>query len=672
MNTPGRLFILCSIIISFSCRAGDKPEDNQRRASEWDKATAERLFRKGAWREGVAYLGRALRLDPQNSAAARDLWSAVVYGEGDRNTVPTLVLRQEAKINVAVFSPDGRRILTASADKTARLWDATTGAPVGEPMRHEDEVVAAMFSPNGARIATMSKDGTARLWDAATLKPVGKPMRHEHPFDDGAFHAPDGVLFNSTGTRIVTQCNAGGVDDLWDAATGTPVGEALPPHGAGYHEPVTFSPDGRRLATMRDDTARVLDSANGKPIGKLLKHPVALSSVAFSPDGSRLLTVAEDSNGHGKAHVWSIAAGKLLYTLSMKSFVEIEEAPLSAEFSPDGTRIVTVVERHGQLWDAATGKRVGGVLWCASSDAEGGAGAFFSPDSACLLLSASEDKLVRSWDCETGTQSGFPARDAASVLRHPEEVLEVFFTADGMRIVTTCQDHAVRVWDAQKGTLIGQPLRHAHRNGEGLEKFAVSPEGRRILTVDAENTVRVWQVDEPRLLDEPLPPMEKETVLPGGAPPQAFIEALCGYRFSDDGVLHEIAETETAALRARLRAPAENASEWRPLIIWWLTAPQDRPLFPGDKLTRRERADEELATGTWEGISNAYALDPTHPLVHIAMAKDAHGRRAAFLRAYGVAHLPADPVIRGRAAEMLKGQGQPELAQNVIGAKPVK
>src|SRR5262245_28292315 len=193
MNTSGRLFILCSIVISLSCRADGKPEDNERNASQWDQATAERLLGKGAWREGVAYLGRALRLDPKNSAAARQLWGAVVYGEGDRNTVPTLVLRQEAKVHVAVFSPDGRRILTASADKTARVWDATTGAPIGEPMRHEDEVVDAAFSPDGGRIATASKDRTARLWDAATLKPIGESMQHEHPVDH--------VAFNSIGTR---------------------------------------------------------------------------------------------------------------------------------------------------------------------------------------------------------------------------------------------------------------------------------------------------------------------------------------------------------------------------------------------------------------------------------------------------------------------------------------
>ena len=190
--------------------------------------------------------------------------------------------------------------------------------------------------------------------------------------------------------------------------------------------------------------------------------------------------------------------------------------------------------------------------------------------------------------------------------------------------------------------------------------------------MDAQNTLRVWQVDESRLLDESSPPVEKETMAPAGAPPEAFIEALSGYRFTDDGVLHEIADTETAALRARLRATVENASEWQPLITWWLTAPQDRPLFPGDKLTPRERADQELAKGTWQGISNAYVLDPTHPLVHIAMAKDAHKKRDAFLRAYGIARLPADPAIRARAAEMLTEQSQPELAHKVMGTKPAK
>jgi WD40 repeat protein len=57
------------------------------------------------------------------------------------------------------------RVVTASFDKTARIWDAATGKPVGEPLRHEDGVMSAAFSPDGTRVVTASLDNTARIWD---------------------------------------------------------------------------------------------------------------------------------------------------------------------------------------------------------------------------------------------------------------------------------------------------------------------------------------------------------------------------------------------------------------------------------------------------------------------------------------------------------------------------
>ena len=69
-------------------------------------------------------------------------------------------------VYAASFSTDGERILTASKDKTAWIWDAKTGKPVGEPLGHEGWVYAVSFSPDGQRIVTASADSTARIWDA--------------------------------------------------------------------------------------------------------------------------------------------------------------------------------------------------------------------------------------------------------------------------------------------------------------------------------------------------------------------------------------------------------------------------------------------------------------------------------------------------------------------------
>ncbi len=71
------------------------------------------------------------------------------------------------------FSPDGRRVVTASDDQTARVWVADTGKPVGAPLQHRSIVNSAAFSPDGRRVMTASADNTARVWEADTGKPVG-------------------------------------------------------------------------------------------------------------------------------------------------------------------------------------------------------------------------------------------------------------------------------------------------------------------------------------------------------------------------------------------------------------------------------------------------------------------------------------------------------------------
>ena len=84
-------------------------------------------------------------------------------------------LGHDGEVTAAAFSPDGARIVTASNDKTARVWDAEKRQGAGNDSSHDGEVTAAAFSPDGTRIVTASYDNTARVWDAARGKELATP-----------------------------------------------------------------------------------------------------------------------------------------------------------------------------------------------------------------------------------------------------------------------------------------------------------------------------------------------------------------------------------------------------------------------------------------------------------------------------------------------------------------
>ena len=120
-------------------------------------------------------------------------------------------------VTAAAFDPTGERVVTVSIGGTARIWNASTGEPIGKPLQHSRVVntVRAAFDATGERVVTASDNKVARIWDARTGEPIGKPLQHAGPVAAAAF--------DPTGERVVT-ASLDHTARIWRAP---PTGQAL-------------------------------------------------------------------------------------------------------------------------------------------------------------------------------------------------------------------------------------------------------------------------------------------------------------------------------------------------------------------------------------------------------------------------------------------------------------
>ena len=138
--------------------------------------------------------------------------------EIDRRQAST-ALKAATPVRRANFSPNGRRVVTIAntiADEnTARIWDATTGEPVAQPLKHAGSVIHAAFSPDGSYIVTASQDQTVRVWDASLGEPLTPSLWHPTSLVSASF---------SLDGRFVLAIDERGSARVWDLA-----GDRLPP-----------------------------------------------------------------------------------------------------------------------------------------------------------------------------------------------------------------------------------------------------------------------------------------------------------------------------------------------------------------------------------------------------------------------------------------------------------
>jgi WD40 repeat protein/tetratricopeptide (TPR) repeat protein len=488
-------------------------------------------------------------------------------------------LRHELPVTSAQFSPDGRRILTTSYDGSAWVWDFQATPPLAERLVHTNFVKAAQFSPDGKRIVTASDDCTLRVWDAQTGQALTQPMKHTNWVT--------AVQFSPDGTRIVS-ASADGSARVWDAQSGQPVTERL--EHDGKVQSARFSPDGERIVTASEDgTARVWSARTGQQLTNLLKHhSFRVNSAEFSPDGERIVTASDTDR------VWDARTGQPLTELPHS------DALSYAQFSPDGRRIVTTCDdKTARIWDAGTGLQLGVSL----QHEVGVRMAQFSPDGK-YVVTASFDHSARVWDAQSRHAVTEP-------LKHKDIVWFAQFSPDSKRVVTASDDNTVRVWDALSGQALTDALRHGpavvtansgryffledpvtgHRvtgkmGDEEVFCAQFSPDGRRIVTASTDGTARVWDVDFG-------PPVCPFWLL-------RLAEALSGRRLNEKGILEPTGMDRVATI-AQIRqilANQSDNSDWAKWGRWVLAERSMRTITPLSSLMPAVYIENRIEEGT--------------------------------------------------------------------------
>jgi WD40 repeat protein len=450
---------------------------NDRTVRRWDANSGKLLtvFRgHGGSVSSVAFSSDGTRVISGSADTSVVLWDAqsgkelAVFAHGDFFD----------RVTSMAISKDGMRMVSGGSQSSARLWDLRSNHCLGSFDGHKDRVNSVAFSPDGLRVVSASRDKTVRLWDTESRCCLAIMIGHEDEVTSVAF-SPDGqyVLSGSEDKTL----------RIWDIQA-IRNKNAIDNHNA-WITSVSFSADGSRVVSGSDDkTVRLWDTKNGRQLLLLEGHRDRVTNVLFSPSGDHVIS----SGGlyDGAVRIWGATGGQILTVKHYGSYASID----SLSISRDGSRLATGSKDHKiRILDALNGHQLAemrGHKWPVVSVA-------FSADGL-RAVSGSYDRSVRLWDVQR--QSCL-----AALYDHNDLVESVALSDDGIYIAGGYRDGIIRIWNTARGRIfdffLGWSVGVLQGHDDRVVELLFSADRRRLVSSSWDGSMRIWDVKSRKCLE---------------------------------------------------------------------------------------------------------------------------------------------------------------------------
>jgi len=394
------------------------------------------------------------------TACLRPAGSALIRTIEGHTNVVTAVTGHTNVVTAVAVTPDGRRLISASYDRTLKIWDLESGEHLKTLEGHSAWVTAVVVTPDNKRAISASDDQTSIIWDLESGEQL-KILRDHTGSIKAVAVTPDG--------KCVITASYDRTLKIWDIESGE-ILQTLKDHTDSVNV-VAVTPDGQRIISGSDDkTLKIWDMKSGELLKTLHAHNKSINAVSVTSDGCYIISGSDDKT----IKIWDIESGEQRNTLKEQYFLITAVA-----LTPDDQHAISGSDDGTlRVWNIKSGDC---ITKLPGHDKSINAVAV-TPDGR-RAISASNDSTLKIWDIESGER-------LQMLQAHSKSINVVVVTPDGEHGISASDDGTLKVWDLKNG----EQLRTLEGHKNSVTAIAVTPDSRCVISASKDNTIRVWDL----------------------------------------------------------------------------------------------------------------------------------------------------------------------------------